>query len=354
MNINENPEVESQEIIDNEPVSYESESEDYGFGYLEDLRNVTHTEETDDYQADASESETVVDDSSVQHEGQPNYEFLTEDFIPKSFSDEQEELAFYRSNYGKLPEVILSNEKFVEGIRDKYSEKLAEIEHQIKSEEFTQVAGLYKGLQGDTDLLLKIIAPKEIAERGLDGMISSQEAEKLRNGKIAQMYGADALSKYNEQEADIPGTLSHMILQVAARTEMEVQSHNEKVQQYNQMFAPPKPEQVRAHIEEQYETNFKDIMPREEYDRFIEQATNYKLDLFDSYFLINRDEFLKEEFNKGVEEGIRQQTNKFKSVAQTVKPQEYTKPTKQENSIQAFSSKYKFTDFRDVKQSQTN
>jgi hypothetical protein len=273
---------------------------DEGFELTEPIEELNEeaTDQPEEHDADAP----LFDYTVVGEEWAP----------PTNFSTTDDELNWYRNQYGKIV-TTLSSDEFKQNLLERYQSVLgSEIED---SESFVEH---YKGFKANPKEYIRQYFPEKMAELGIDPIMSEDEIETKITARMKEEFGEHYESLLSPMEAVKPKSFTYKALKRQEQLLKEYEQSNEetknKYKGYHSSIKPQQQEQPvdeSAIIEEQYNLYFKD-WKRSDYDDFIEKAKIKQWNLHDMEKVINFDVYLetaKAEGKKLALEQISKQSN---------------------------------------------
>lgn len=278
----------------------------------------------------------VEDEPKPEAEGQEqqqqteevDYSFL--DVLPdgwkpqQKFATSEEELQFYREKYPGLWKHINSDE-FIGAFVDHYGDSIVSKETQAKN-----AAKLMKALQNDPETFIAAHLPEYAERLGIGRIISDEEIGEYVEQKIAEEFGENWRTIFNQADLVRPRSLSSQIMKRTQALEASIDSYNQKVvanreaylerlgQQQNQPQAGQMSEQqldqildtmVEAYVKE----GLNESLTEEEFIEMAVQSFTHQPTMKDIYRIMNYDKIIEQERKKAYEEGRRATLNEYKS-----------------------------------------
>lgn len=268
-----------------------SEDNDYN---IEDEGEEVRAEENE-YEIENDSSE----DDSDQTEPIEYPSYLPEDlYVPTEFASTEERLAWFENAYDRM--MLLPTEDV---IKEMYMEDNGE-KQSYTNEEIQELKALKEALDGNPEVIFKMRFGKDLIDRGHLPYISVDEGRDYIRQKLVDQFGDDYDLKYNPEEANKKGSYSSRVWELHGKLQEEIIAHNRGVDEMKASL--PTREDTERKIAEAYETDFKDIMTRKEYDDFIAEMMQYKATVKDLYKVKMYDEHVEAARKEGIELGKKQ------------------------------------------------
>jgi len=279
-----------------------------------------------------------------EDEQQAGYEEITlpdyvpDDLVPPDFKDEEEELAFYRSNYSKAVSLVTSPE-FGDVVLKEYEDKLIE-----KEQDHERFKALKVAFDSNPEAAIKFYFPEALEQRGYRTTISGDEAEQWVSSKMADEFGEDYLERYDSEEAGLkPKSESAKMWAVYDKTKAELAQHNERAKQVEDQSRPLSTEAKTELLQKQYEETFKSFMSKDEYEVFLGEASEKSLTLLDVFRAFNFDHYITAAEDDGYKRGKRDAINGVRksvrtTVVQAERPMKPKEDVRYNNPVEMFNA----------------
>lgn len=293
-----------------EELSTESDAEETEV--VEEQKEVeTETEEDDD---DLEEAET--EDENVEYEEIELPQWVDDNLIPpEKFNSKKEELEWYRNKYEELL-TFYSKKEFVDQFIKAYEEKLIEKEKNVETLKATAEL-----LEGNPELALKLYAPHYLAKNNIDYELTTEDIYNIIDYNLKKEYGEDYQLHFKPEDKDKKGTLSYNMYRKQEKLLQQIQEYQEKQRQIAQQYRQPTQEEIQKMIEEEYEKDFKEAgYSKEDFNKFYEEVKKAipKLKLKDYHRILYFKDYLKEAYQKGLQDGKKDITKKLNTAKQKI------------------------------------
>jgi len=289
------------------------------------------TTATTPLESETDTSEEVVDnniESEVIEEDYPS--FIPDEYKPKTFKDEKEEVEFYRQNYRKALNHYKS-EEFSKTLKEQYKDSLLKEE-----EDYETLKKIHTSFKDDPELMFKLYYPENLAKRGIDVQFSPEEQNKVINRVLSDSFGSNYKDKYDPNEAlDDPSSMSAKMLDKQREVKQALQEAQTKAE-----ASIPDPKALEKTIVEQRQKYFKNI-PEDEFNSFIKEVETWQPTLLDIHRAKNFDTYAEQAYQLGLVKGREANAQEFKKAGKTIKPSSpEVKPEEKrmDNYFHAFSN----------------
>lgn len=282
---------------------YDEYDDDYDEDEVEEINEVTEEIQEENNEDITDEVEGKVTTEKVDSVDSVTYPsiFELEEKGKKSFSNDKERADYYEG-LTKHNHKLLT-EDYSKAFIDTYSKELLQSEQDAE----TLIAMKQALDKGNKLEFLREYFAKDLKRFGFDVRYKDDEINDIVGQELAKKYGEDWEDKFDVNQLKIPTSLSSKIAREQAKIIDRLEAENEK---FGSPQQAPVQETISEDVRNQYfENEFKEFnklgMPKEEFDGFIQQATEYmpKLNLKDMYKIVNFESIISNVREKAIEEG---------------------------------------------------
>jgi len=271
---------------------------------------VEHIEEETTENTEEQEQTGISDNDDDDEEDKQNTfevpDFVPDEYLPKEFDNEEDELDWYRENYIKLIDIHKSD-NFVNYITDLYAKQLEDTEKKT-IEQLINENNIYD---------LKTKYPQFFQKLGQNPMISEEEKKDMVYNVLSKEFGIDYEEKYNVEDAENPDTLSGKMIQRQREILAKIDEDNNKLSSYK----PMSEEDLLIELNNQYDRDFKPHgIDKNKYVETIEFAKEKgnNLSVLDFYRIQHFNDYVNDAYQKGMTDGKKQLTNEFKQSGRKI------------------------------------
>jgi len=270
---------------------------------------VEHIEEKTTENTEEQEQTGISDNDDDEEDKQNTFEvpdFVPDEYLPKEFDNEEDELDWYRENYIKLIDIHKSD-NFVNYITDLYAKQLEDTEKKT-IEQLINENNIYD---------LKTKYPQFFQKLGQNPTISEEEKKDMVYNALSKEFGVDYEEKYNVEDADNPDTLSGKMIQRQREILAKIDEDNNKLSSYK----PMSEEDLLIELNNQYDRDFKPLgIDKNKYVETIEFAKEKgnNLSVLDFYRIQHFNDYVNDAYQKGMTDGKKQLTNEFKQSGRKI------------------------------------
>lgn len=306
----ENVEVENTEVNDVEQT--------------EEVDQQNYSEPENQEQTNNSE-ETVIENQEDDKDVYEIPDFVPDSYIPpQAFDSEEDELDWYRENYGKVIDTYKTDE-FVDFISNKYIDKFLELEQQ----------NIEKLIEDNKIYELKTKYPQFFKQIGISSEISEEEIADIVYDKLSKEFGENYAEIYDVDEAADKNSISGKMIARQEQIMAEIQQHNSQIQTNK----PMSKEDLITNLNIQYSQDFEPHgITKENYIKTLEFAQQKANDLSvkDFYKLQYFQEYIDDAYQRGLKDGKKNMTEELTKTGRRING--YKETT--DNEPKPFSSKY--------------
>lgn len=291
---------------------------------------VEHIEEETTENTEEQEQTGISEDNDDNKEDkQSTFEvpdFVPDEYLPKEFDNEEEELDWYRENYIKLIDIHKSD-NFVNYITDLYSKQLEDTEKKT-IEQLINENNIYD---------LKTKYPQFFQKLGHNPTISEEEKQDMVYNALSKEFGIDYEERYNVEDAENPDTLSGKMIQRQREILAKIEEDNNKLSSYK----PMSEEDLLVELNNQYDRDFKPHgIDKNKYVETIEFAKEKgsNLSVLDFYRIQHFNDYVNDAYQKGMTDGKKQLTNEFKQSGRKIV---HSEVENDDNELKDYNKLYK-------------
>ena len=256
-----------------------------------------------------NENDEIIDNQDEPIEtAEPEFEefevpdYITDDLIPPDeFEDDISKVIWYEENYLKLINHIES-EPVRNHIKSKYQEEIL-----TADKEYNKLKAVKNLMEGNPEEYIKLYAPDYLVKNRINAGYGNEEKATIVDKQLKKEFGEDYRELYDEEKANIKGTMSNRMFEKQQQLLESIDKHNEEVNQKMNTIAPTK-EQIEQTLKQHYEMDFKDNdWTEEEFKEFSEIAIDYakqdNLTIGDIHRIMYFDEYQKDAYSRGLKDG---------------------------------------------------
>lgn len=280
----------------------------------------------------------------ANYEEEIDYSFLSEDLRPKDTAS----LESYKEAYNAVVKKMTSGE-FAETILDKYRDALS-----AEEQEFTDMKSHVMAMRNNPREYIRTQMPEFAAEMGLDVTLTEEDMNNALEEHMANEFGEDWNDAYDERERFRIGSLSNKIMTAYQQKSQQLHEQNQKLTQAQQeriqkLAAGEKnegsaltPQEQESILAEEYKRFEEHGISREDFDKFVGEASGKNLNVYDIYRAMNYEKLVQEAADKAYQEGKKGVALSIKKVARTAEKEKIDVQPRQSKPRQAPKSKEEF------------
>lgn len=228
--------------------------------------------------------------------------------VPEKFETPEEELKFYKENFGKLKEEKLNPEV----LATKYEDVLLEKEKSVE-----ELKALRDMLNGSPDTYVKIRFKDQLAKNGYDYRITEEEAKNLIHNKLSETFGHNYSSIYDPDDTVNENSFSYKMLKMQEDILKEIDTFNQRTENgipENQQPQYNEEEAIKTVKEELSKAGVKDG----NIERFIKDLKTEAKELLNNpvrmYKALYMDKIIEKKIAQAKEEGRKEALKEFKNA----------------------------------------
>lgn len=226
-------------------------------------------------------------------------DWVNDDLKPNMELSAEEKLNWYETNYPKAFTHLTDNEKFIEEYANAHKEILLSNEKDVE-----QLKAIDQALKNPElgSALIKFYFPDAMLNENLNPILNTQEVKSLIALATEKQFGKNYENLFDPDEANKKGTISYQVIQFQAQQKQAILEQQANLPTKEPVANVLSDEERKAIENKEYEQNFKQL-PRNEFDKFMNEIKNKNLSLQDIYKIHNFELYEKQAYQKGIEDG---------------------------------------------------
>lgn len=274
-----------EEEVEYEDSQLDSFSDDLIFG---SNKSFYDEDETTEDETEKPTEESSTDQTEEVDSNAPNVESTSGDIgsifelkgqYRNDFKSDAERADYYKTIVDKTGTEISSlKDRFLEA----YKEDILAVEQD--AERLKEIA---QAMNGDPNTFLRKYFGNQLQQMGYNLKYSDSDINRITYERLSQKFGEDWEEKFDPNHLKTPTSLASQIRREQDKIYNELMAENEQYNRPMQQSNQPDPELVKRYVDEQY-TEFKQMgMARNDYDEFVNTASNYQMTMQDLYKVIH-------------------------------------------------------------------